>query len=114
MSAANRERFAEVYAVKLTEAVTRNPGDYFYPVSGVPAVVAKMVPSLAEGKANVGPAIQATARALGIKPTATAIREYLTAGAPAVDAEGVCAACEAMTTGPDGRSAFCAAHRGTS
>lgn len=73
----NEKRFREVYAVKLAEAIVRRPADYFYGPEGIPAVIDKMVPSLAQGGANVGPAIKATARALGIKSTIGAIKEFL-------------------------------------
>ena len=85
----NRERFRAIYEAKLTEAVTRDKSPphtglplYAYGVAEVPGVVAKMIPALALGQANVGGVVKATCRALGIKPTMTAIRAYLNGAAP--------------------------------
>ena len=95
----NRERFRAIYEAKLTEAVTRDKSPphtglplYAYGVAEVPGVVAKMIPALALGQANVGGVVKATARALGIKPTMGAIRAYLNGAAPLA-----CMACEIAT-----------------
>jgi len=73
----NERKFREAYARKLAEAIGRNPDDFDYGVDGIPQVVDKMVPALATGRAFVGPAVKAAARAVGIKPTVGAIREFL-------------------------------------
>lgn len=47
MNATNAKRFAEVYAVKLTEAIARHPDEYAFEATpdAIAAVVAKMVPA---------------------------------------------------------------------
>lgn len=73
----NYESFTGQYRIKLTASVQRTPEEYGYPISEVPEVVDRMVGALAKGSAHIGPAIKATAKALGINPSAKAIREYL-------------------------------------
>lgn len=79
------ERFFEVYARKLAEAVTRKPADYAYGAAQVPVVIAKMRAAWERGSANKdGEACRATCKELGIKHTYTAIRAFL-AGAALVE-----------------------------
>lgn len=78
MSRDHTEKFRAAYIETLTAAVTKCPTFYGYGVDKVPATVDKMLPSLATGGANIGPAVKAAARKLGIKPTMTAIKAYLT------------------------------------
>lgn len=73
----NTERFTVAYTEALTHYVTTKPDDYDYKVDGVPQVVAKMIPAYATGGASTGPAMKRAAKACGIKPTLTAVREYL-------------------------------------
>lgn len=73
----NQRRFAEVYAVKLAEAIARHPEEYAYKVDKIPGVIAKMIPALARGSANVEGAAKATARALKIKATIGGIKAFL-------------------------------------
>ena len=75
----NVEKFRQAEAQKLAEAIARHPEEYCYGPDKLQGVVDKMVPSLAEGRAHLGPATKAAARACGIKPTQRAIREYLSA-----------------------------------
>ena len=79
MNATNAKRFAEVYAVKLTEAIARHPDEYSYEATpdAIAAVVAKMVPAYARGDACDGAAVKATARALGLKVSLGAVKAYL-------------------------------------
>lgn len=81
MAESNVARFREAYTEKLTAAVQKHPGEYAYGVDRVSGVVEKMLTALAKGDAQVGPAVKAAARKLGVKPTAKAIREFLTAEA---------------------------------
>ena len=73
----NVEKFREAYIEKLTAAVQAHPDEYFYKIDQVPVVVEKMIKALAAGSANIGPAIKAAARKVGIKSTQKAIQEYL-------------------------------------
>jgi hypothetical protein len=73
----NEDRFREVYEHKLSAARERHPDQYLYAAEEVPSVVAKMIPALRRGEAMVGPAVKAAAIALGLRPTADAIRTYL-------------------------------------
>jgi hypothetical protein len=73
----NYESFAGQYRIKLTAAIERSPKEYRYPVSEVPDVVERMMVALSKGSAHIGPAVKATAKALGINPSNKAIREYL-------------------------------------
>lgn len=79
----NEKRFREVYAVKLGEAIDRYKDDpdqgYDYDKNEIPLVIDKMIPVLAKGGAYIGPALRATAKALGIKPSIGAIRTFLNA-----------------------------------
>lgn len=77
-----RELFAQAYRETLSRYVREQPHEYVYGLEQVPAVVDKMVKSLAEGRASLGPAVNAAARACGVKPTQTAIREYLNEAQP--------------------------------
>ena len=71
--------FAAMYAVKLREAVERHPDEYSFPTTQAAAVAEKMTRALGCGTANKdSAAIRSTCRALGVKYTYTAIREYLT------------------------------------
>jgi hypothetical protein len=72
-----RERFARAYRETLARYVREQPDEYAYTLDQVPIVVEKMVASLSQGRASLGPAVNAAARACGIKATQTAIRAYL-------------------------------------
>lgn len=74
----NVEQFKTAYLAMLKAAVEKNPQDFVYGPEGVPACVEKMLPALARGGALVGPAVKAAARKCGIKPTAKAIKAFLT------------------------------------
>lgn len=76
----HRERFARAYRETLARYVREQPEEYAYTLDQVPIVVDKMIASLAKGHASLGPAVNAAARACGIKPTQTAIKEYLNGG----------------------------------
>jgi hypothetical protein len=73
----HRERFAREYRAYLSRFIREQPREYVYTLEQVPIVVDKMVASLANGGAYVGPAIEAAAKACGIPPTQSAIRSYL-------------------------------------
>lgn len=73
----NVERFRAAYTEKLTEAVRKYPEEYLYGEDKVPEVVEKMLRSLPSGAALVTDAVKAAARAVGIKPTVKAIKEFL-------------------------------------
>ena len=74
----NLEKFREAYIECLTKVVISDPENYAYPTSEVPKVVDKMIRAITAGESvNTGPALKATARKVGIKPTMTTIREYL-------------------------------------
>ena len=73
----NRERFAVAYSEALTKCIKKNPEDYMYGADRVPEMVVKFVPALAKGEASLGPASRAAARAVGIKPTVSAIKSFL-------------------------------------
>jgi len=74
----NIERFSAAYSNALTKCIEKNPSDYLYGAERVPEMVAKFVPALAKGEAQLGPASRAAARAVGIKPTIGAIKSFLT------------------------------------
>ena len=76
----NREKFRAAYLEKLTAAHAKYPEEYAYPAEQVPFIVDKITATLATtGGANIGPAIKAVCRKLGIKSTYGAIKEYLNA-----------------------------------
>lgn len=77
MPETNTDRFTAAYTEALEALVRKHPEDYHYTVEGVPKVVAKMVPAYKAGMANIGPAMKAAARKLGIKPTLSDVRNYL-------------------------------------
>jgi hypothetical protein len=74
----HREKFARAYRETLSKYVREQPHEYAYTLDQVPIVVEKMVTSLANGRASLGPAVNAAARACGIPPTQRAIKQYLT------------------------------------
>ncbi len=80
--------FLGIYTGKLAEAVERSPDKYCYPVSEVPQVVERMRVAILRGSYSLhsSPAFKATCKALGIKFTYKAVREYL-----AITAEPVAA-----------------------
>jgi hypothetical protein len=80
MAGDNRERFRAAYEAALVKAIEKNPGDYMSTADEVPVLVEKMMASAAHKNANLGPALKAAARAVGIKPTMTAIAEFLNGG----------------------------------
>lgn len=71
------ETFASLYATELAAAIESNPKAYAYGIDRVNMVAENMTNGYREGRANAGPVAQAVARALGIKPTLKAIRDYL-------------------------------------
>jgi hypothetical protein len=75
-----RERFARAYRETLAKYVRDQPEEYAYNLDQVPIVVDKMIASLSNGRASLGPAVNAAARACGIKPTQKAIKDYLNGG----------------------------------
>lgn len=80
----NRTRFTESYTRHLTAAVLAHPKDYVYGVADVPAVVARMVPALATGRANKeGVAVRNTCRELGIPYTYAGLRAFFAEGGAA-------------------------------
>jgi hypothetical protein len=74
----NRDTFRAAYLEKLTEAHAKHPEEYFYAAKQIPIVVDMMILSLVTGGANIGPAVKATCRKVGIKATYGAIKAYLT------------------------------------
>lgn len=77
----NIEKFTAKYTEELRKDVVNNPEQYSYGLDFVPTVVERMVPSLKNGTASLSNAIRRTAKAMGIKPTMTQIREFLSEGA---------------------------------
>jgi alpha-D-ribose 1-methylphosphonate 5-triphosphate synthase subunit PhnI len=72
----NFQAFMEVYEEKLIEA--RRRGDYEWPESELPQVLARMRAAIERGTANKdGPAFKATCKALGIKHTYQAINSFI-------------------------------------
>lgn len=81
----NLETFVAAYEVALRAAHAKTPSDYAFDTEELPKVVAKMKRAFVEG-AIFGkwpcqsPNIQKACRAVGIKPSFKALREYLTGG----------------------------------
>lgn len=75
----NLEKFREAYIATLTKVVEADPEEYAYEVSEVPKAVDKMIKHVMAGEDVVSVAIKSAAKKLKIKPTLTAIREYLNA-----------------------------------
>lgn len=73
----NQQRFADIYKVKLVDAITKHPDEYGYPASEAEIVVSRMCAAIERGSfCNDSRAIRATCRALGIKSTYAAIKEF--------------------------------------
>lgn len=73
----HQARFRTIYTESLREAVFEYPDKYYWPVENVPVVAAKMFAALDKGTFNHdSPAFRKTVKALGIKPTRTAILNY--------------------------------------
>ena len=73
----NKTRFKEVYSQALAECVTSRPDLYYWPVSQVDAVCARMFEAMDKGTFHhEGPAFKLTTKRLGIKPTRTAILAF--------------------------------------
>ncbi len=73
----NKDKFQDTYRQALAECVQSFPGEYGYPLAEVPAVCDRMFAAIERGSANFnGRAFRETAKRLGIKPTAKAIREF--------------------------------------
>lgn len=69
--------FMAAYERALRSAVQKYPDEYGYPVSEVPGVVKRMEAAFLKGSYNHDSrAIKAAAKALGIKPTRTALEAF--------------------------------------
>ena len=74
----NRETFIRTYREKLADAVRDHPDEYVWPLSELDAVMGRMVAALDRRSFNKDSrAFRATCKALGIKHTYAAIREYV-------------------------------------
>lgn len=74
----NLDGFIKVYEKNLRQVVEKNPGEYSWPISEVPAVAERMRKAIiGNSYSHQGKAFVATAKELGIKPTRKAIEEYL-------------------------------------
>ena len=72
------ETFEQIYERHLIRMIETRPDDYAYPLAEVPLVVMRMMGAIRRNGFNANsPALRATAKELGIKPTATAIRAYV-------------------------------------
>ena len=70
--------FETLYLSFLVVDMDKSPERYHYSKEKAPDVARTMVESMKNGCANVNsPAIKATCKTLGIKPTLTAIKEHL-------------------------------------
>lgn len=77
---ANFFRFIVIYTEKLREAVAKHPEVYRYTQAEVPAVVDRMREAFVRGSYNHdGLAIRNTCKAVGIKPTRTALEAFFLA-----------------------------------
>lgn len=75
-------RFAEVYRAHLAAAVVSHPEEYAWPIENVPTVADKMIDAVRRDSfSKDGRAMRATFKALGVKHTYTALREWLGASA---------------------------------
>lgn len=78
MHPGNFECFMDVYAEKLREARIKFPDQYAWPETEFELVLGRMRTAIERGTFNKdGQAMKATCKALGIKHTYTAIREYI-------------------------------------
>ena len=76
-TASKRERFKAVYTAELRNAVLNHPTEYCWPVANVEVVASRMFEAMDRGTFNHSSyAYRQTAKALGIKPTRTAILAY--------------------------------------
>lgn len=76
----NLEKFHAAYFFALSQEVANNPERYSYGPEKIPEVVDRMVQSYTKAPGgNIGPAFKKAAKACGIKPTLTAVREWLNA-----------------------------------
>jgi predicted RNA methylase len=87
--AENVDRWMTVYGEELKNAVRTRPTEYAYGLDKVPGVLTAMRKAFESGNYTVtnGPAIRATAKKFGIKPTQKAIESFFngeTAASPAV------------------------------
>ena len=74
----NRERFLNEYETQLWLAVTNYPEEYGWSISELDAVYSRMVAAFDRGSYNKDSrAFRETCKALGIKHTYTAIREFI-------------------------------------
>ena len=73
----NQEQFRAVYIKQLAKDHAKDPDKFWYPSERIPEIVGKMVVALARGTGSNSNAIKRTAKQLGIMPTLTAIRDYL-------------------------------------
>ena len=82
MNYTNYDRFAAIYVTALTDAMEARPSDYAKRPGETWSdqarwTVGKMMPALARRTAIISPVVRSVARSLGIKPTATAIADWL-------------------------------------
>lgn len=74
----NPTRFRDAYLAHLRAEYDAHPECYRYPRESIPDVAARVVVALATtGVASFTPAMRATCKALGIKPSEKAAGEYL-------------------------------------
>lgn len=86
VDADNFATWMKTYEEQLKQTVQKYPEEYAYGVDEVPAVVKKMGVAFEKGTYNHdGKAIKATCRALGIKHTRTAIKDYLNGSGKSAD-----------------------------
>ena len=71
------EQFVEIYTKKLVDAMRLDPAGWFDTPETAGLLAERMTDALRRGTANLSPQIRGTARALGIKDTVAAIREWL-------------------------------------
>ena len=72
------DAFMEEYGSQLEKAVAEHPGEYAYPKEHIPVVIGRMREAFLKGTySGEGRAIKQTCKALGIKPTRTAINQFI-------------------------------------
>lgn len=71
------EQFYAVYLPELVKDVSTKTEQYRWPVENAPEVARKMTNSLALGTAGLSNAVKRAAKVLGVKPTQTAISQWL-------------------------------------